>query len=59
MISWQRLTRFGLTARAGLADTPGAAHALARYAASPAIALAGTTQNAPGALARRGVAAFP
>jgi protein ImuB len=40
-----RLTRFGLTARAGLADTPGAAHALARYAASPAIALAGTTQK--------------
>jgi protein ImuB len=40
-----RLTRFGLTARAGLADTPGAAHALARYAASPAVAPAGTTQK--------------
>ena len=31
-----RLRGFGLTARIGLADTPGAAHALARFAAIPA-----------------------
>ncbi len=39
-----RLARFGLTVRAGLADTLGAAHALARFAASPAIAPAGETE---------------
>ena len=39
-----KLARFGLTVRAGLADTPGAAHALARFAPFPAIAPAGTTQ---------------
>jgi len=38
----QRLSRFGLTVRVGLADTLGAAHALARYAPSPAIAPAGS-----------------
>ena len=37
----ERLLRFGLTVRVGLADTLGAAHALARYAPSPAIASAG------------------
>ena len=36
-----KLAGFGLTVRAGLADTLGAAHALARFAASPALALAG------------------
>ncbi len=30
-----RLARAGITARAGLADTPGAAHALARFATGP------------------------
>ncbi len=40
-----RLARFGLTARAGLADTLGAAHALARFAPSAAaIAPAGATE---------------
>ena len=39
-----RLARFGLTVRAGLADTLGAAHALARFAPSPAIALPGETE---------------
>ena len=33
-----RLSRFKLTVRAGLADTLGAAHALARFAPSPALA---------------------
>ena len=33
-----RLSRFELTVRAGLADTLGAAHALARFAPSPALA---------------------
>ncbi len=37
-----RLARFGLTVRAGLADTLGAAHALARFA--PAIAPPGETE---------------
>jgi protein ImuB len=42
---YARLARFGLTARAGLADTPGAAHALARFASSPAtIAPPGETE---------------
>ena len=45
-----RLSRFGLTARAGLADTLGAAHALARFAPSPAIAPAGKTEAQLGAL---------
>jgi len=40
-----RLARFGLTARVGLADTLGAAHALARFASSPAtIAPPGETE---------------
>ena len=39
-----RLTRFGLTARAGLADTLGAAHALARFAPSTAIAPTGKAE---------------
>lgn len=39
-----RLTAFGLTARVGLADTLGAAHALARFAAPPALALPGETE---------------
>ena len=39
-----RLSRFGLTARAGLADTLGAAHALARFAPSPALAPAGKAE---------------
>jgi len=38
------LSRFGLTVRAGLADTLGAAHALARFAPAPAIAPAGETE---------------
>jgi protein ImuB len=45
-----RLARFGLTVRAGLADTLGAAHALARFAASPAIALPGETEARVAAL---------
>ncbi|KAB2942500.1 MAG: DNA polymerase Y family protein [Hyphomicrobium sp.] len=39
-----RLSRFQLTARAGLADTLGAAHALARYAPSPALAREGKAE---------------
>jgi protein ImuB len=39
-----RLSGFGLTVRAGLADTLGAAHALARFASSPALVLAGETE---------------
>ncbi len=39
-----RLSRFGLTARAGLADTLGAAHALARFAPSPALAEEGRAE---------------
>ncbi|HWK38135.1 MAG TPA: DNA polymerase Y family protein, partial [Hyphomicrobium sp.] len=41
----QRLSRFGLTVRVGLADTLGAAHALARYAPSPAITPAGAAKT--------------
>jgi protein ImuB len=37
-----RLSHFKLTVRAALAETPGAAHALARFAPSPALAPAGT-----------------
>jgi protein ImuB len=39
-----RLSRFKLTARAGLADTLGAAHALARFAPSPALAEEGRAE---------------
>lgn len=39
-----RLLAFGLTARVGLADTLGAAHALARFAAAPALALPGESE---------------
>ena len=39
-----RLSRFGLTVRVGLADTLGAAHALARYARSPALAPSGQAE---------------
>ena len=39
-----RLSDFGLTARVGLADTLGAAHALARFAAPPALAPPGETE---------------
>lgn len=39
-----RLSRFGVTVRVGLADTLGAAHALARFAPSPALAPAGTSE---------------
>lgn len=39
-----RLSRFGLTVKAALADTLGAAHALARFAPSSAIAPAGKTE---------------
>ncbi|MHA1573252.1 MAG: Y-family DNA polymerase [Alphaproteobacteria bacterium] len=39
-----RLSAFGLTARVGLADTLGAAHAQARFAASPALAPPGETE---------------
>jgi len=39
-----RLARFGLTVRVGLADTLGAAHALARFAPRPAIAPVGETE---------------
>jgi protein ImuB len=46
-----RLSRFGLTARAGLADTLGAAHALARFAPStPMLAGTGETQQRLSAL---------
>ena len=49
-----RLGRAGLTARAGLADTPGAAFALARFAATPSapwrIAAPGTARDALAAL---------
>jgi protein ImuB len=40
-----RLSRFGLTVRAGLADTLGAAHALARFAPSPALAEVGSAET--------------
>ncbi len=40
----QRLSRFGLTVRAAVADTLGAAHALARYAGSPAIVPEGAAE---------------
>ena len=39
-----RLSRFKLTVRAGLADTLGAAHALARFAPSPALAEEGRAE---------------
>ena len=39
-----RLSDFGLTARVGLSDTLGAAHALARFAAPRAIAPPGETE---------------
>lgn len=39
-----RFARFGLTVRAGLADTLGGAHALARFAPSPALAPPGETE---------------
>jgi protein ImuB len=39
-----RLAALGLTARVALADTLGAAHALARFASSPALALPGETE---------------
>jgi protein ImuB len=39
-----RLSRFDLTVRVGLADTLGAAHALARFAPSPAIAAEGKVE---------------
>lgn len=39
-----RLARFGLTVRAGLADTLGAAHAVARFAPASGIAPAGETE---------------
>jgi protein ImuB len=39
-----RLSRFGLTVRAGLAETLGAAHALARFAPSPALAEGGSAE---------------
>jgi protein ImuB len=45
-----RLSRFGLTVRAGLADTLGAAHALAHFAPPPAIAPVGATQEQLAAL---------
>lgn len=45
-----RLSRFGLTVRAALADTLGAAHALARFAPSPALAPAGKTEAQLGPL---------
>lgn len=45
-----RLSRFGLTARVGLADTLGAAHALARFAPSPALAGVGRAEGALAAL---------
>jgi protein ImuB len=50
-----RLSGFGLAVRAGLADTLGAAHALARFARSPAIAPPGET---PALLAPLPVAAL-
>jgi protein ImuB len=39
-----RLSDFGLTARVGLSDTLGAAHALARFAVPPALALSGEAE---------------
>lgn len=50
-----RLARLHLTVRVGLADTLGAAHALARFAPSPALARAG---NAEAQLARLPVEAL-
>lgn len=41
----RRLSRFGLTVRVGLADTLGAAHALARYAPASAIAPTGMAKD--------------
>ena len=40
----RRLAGFGLTAKAALADTLGAAHALARFGAAPVIAAAGGSE---------------
>lgn len=56
----RRLARFGFTARLGLADTYGAAHALARHAsATPAIALPGGTRAAIAALPAAGLRLAP
>lgn len=44
----RRLTDFGFTHRLGLADTPGAAHALARYGSAPLAPPGGTAEALSG-----------